>query len=304
MEEAASVLELTEDDYGNECAIKTSYRRLCLIHHPDKGGCGDRFKKIQAAYERWGETALIRKTLDPMRISSSPAISSCRFMCPDDDEDDDEDECEDVVLILVQTPMGRVLMEVPRAFLVELQMRKMEEEKRMKEIRARIERSKERARLDKILLLSHPPTVLFSCVEGVLKFSLSCSSRPIVLTTAPDSDGLRPLLMKDPLMLQVQINETVVKGLAGGGGAAGGGGKVKNSKASMASSPSPWKEVKFKEGAPGCFIMEVKPPMAPVQPSTRYFMRARVGERRLTDNLRSTCAWSEWGPGGTCTTDP
>ena len=35
---------VTEDD------IKKAYRRLCLIHHPDKGGSNDEFIKINNAY--------------------------------------------------------------------------------------------------------------------------------------------------------------------------------------------------------------------------------------------------------------
>ena len=35
---------VTEDD------IKKAYRRLCLIHHPDKGGSNDEFIKINEAY--------------------------------------------------------------------------------------------------------------------------------------------------------------------------------------------------------------------------------------------------------------
>jgi hypothetical protein len=35
---------VTEDD------IKKAYRRLCLVHHPDKGGSNDEFIKINNAY--------------------------------------------------------------------------------------------------------------------------------------------------------------------------------------------------------------------------------------------------------------
>lgn len=31
--------------------IKKAYRKLCLIHHPDKGGCNDEFIKINNAYQ-------------------------------------------------------------------------------------------------------------------------------------------------------------------------------------------------------------------------------------------------------------
>jgi len=35
---------VTEDE------IKKAYRKLCLVHHPDKGGCNDEFIKINNAY--------------------------------------------------------------------------------------------------------------------------------------------------------------------------------------------------------------------------------------------------------------
>ena len=31
--------------------VKKAYRKLCLIHHPDKGGCSDQFIKINNAYQ-------------------------------------------------------------------------------------------------------------------------------------------------------------------------------------------------------------------------------------------------------------
>ena len=34
----------------SESDIKKAYRKLCLVHHPDKGGCNDEFIKINEAY--------------------------------------------------------------------------------------------------------------------------------------------------------------------------------------------------------------------------------------------------------------
>lgn len=34
----------------SESDIKKAYRKLCLVHHPDKGGCNDEFIKINNAY--------------------------------------------------------------------------------------------------------------------------------------------------------------------------------------------------------------------------------------------------------------
>ena len=31
--------------------IKKAYHKLCLVHHPDKGGCSDQFIKINNAYQ-------------------------------------------------------------------------------------------------------------------------------------------------------------------------------------------------------------------------------------------------------------
>jgi len=49
-----NILEVNEN--ASEEEIKKSYRRLVLIHHPDKGGDPEKFKKISEAYE-----ALINK---------------------------------------------------------------------------------------------------------------------------------------------------------------------------------------------------------------------------------------------------
>lgn len=44
---ALQVLELPEDANRND--VKVQYRKLAQCHHPDKGGCAERFKKISAA---------------------------------------------------------------------------------------------------------------------------------------------------------------------------------------------------------------------------------------------------------------
>ena len=36
---------VTEED------IKKAYRKLCLVHHPDKGGCSEKFIEIKDAYQ-------------------------------------------------------------------------------------------------------------------------------------------------------------------------------------------------------------------------------------------------------------
>jgi curved DNA-binding protein CbpA len=42
------ILEIEENATSEQ--IKQAYRRLSLIHHPDKGGQGDKFKEISEAY--------------------------------------------------------------------------------------------------------------------------------------------------------------------------------------------------------------------------------------------------------------
>ena len=64
-----------EDLYGilgvsrnaDEAEIKKQYRKLCLTHHPDKGGDEEKFKKIQKAYEVLGDDKR-RKMYDQMGI--------------------------------------------------------------------------------------------------------------------------------------------------------------------------------------------------------------------------------------------
>lgn len=52
IEEAASILEITVEAAEDPSHVKQAYKRLSLIHHPDKGGDGEKFKRISAAYSR------------------------------------------------------------------------------------------------------------------------------------------------------------------------------------------------------------------------------------------------------------
>ena len=52
---------------ADESEIKKQYRKLCLTHHPDKGGDEEKFKKIQKAYEVLGDDKR-RKMYDQMGI--------------------------------------------------------------------------------------------------------------------------------------------------------------------------------------------------------------------------------------------
>ena len=40
---------------ATQSEIKKAFRKLALKKHPDKGGDVEEFKKIQAAYELWGD---------------------------------------------------------------------------------------------------------------------------------------------------------------------------------------------------------------------------------------------------------
>ena len=54
IEEAASILGITADEATNDSSqVKAAYKRLSLIHHPDKGGDGEDFKRVSAAYSRY-----------------------------------------------------------------------------------------------------------------------------------------------------------------------------------------------------------------------------------------------------------
>ena len=48
------VLGVNENSSDDE--IKKSYRKLSLKHHPDRGGDGIQFKKINEAYQTLGDT--------------------------------------------------------------------------------------------------------------------------------------------------------------------------------------------------------------------------------------------------------
>ena len=49
--EALKILELEEEDYIDASILKSQFRKLTLIHHPDKGGLNENFRKIKDAYE-------------------------------------------------------------------------------------------------------------------------------------------------------------------------------------------------------------------------------------------------------------
>jgi curved DNA-binding protein CbpA len=49
MESYYRILNLSENCSRNE--VVDSYRKLAVIHHPDKGGDSEKFKKISRAYE-------------------------------------------------------------------------------------------------------------------------------------------------------------------------------------------------------------------------------------------------------------
>ena len=44
-----NILGVTKEADDNE--IRKQYKKLCLTHHPDKGGKAEEFQKIQHAYE-------------------------------------------------------------------------------------------------------------------------------------------------------------------------------------------------------------------------------------------------------------
>ena len=53
------VLEI--DENASEDEIKKSYRSLSLKHHPDRGGDGETFKKINEAYQHLSDPQLKRQ---------------------------------------------------------------------------------------------------------------------------------------------------------------------------------------------------------------------------------------------------
>lgn len=47
-----ALAELGLDDQADSAAIRTRYRQLASVHHPDKGGDPDAFRRIRDAYEQ------------------------------------------------------------------------------------------------------------------------------------------------------------------------------------------------------------------------------------------------------------
>ena len=44
------LLEIDENNFDMDI-LKKNYHKMCLKYHPDKGGCPEKFKLIQEAYE-------------------------------------------------------------------------------------------------------------------------------------------------------------------------------------------------------------------------------------------------------------
>jgi hypothetical protein len=279
IEEAASILELSVDDAADPNIVKAAYRRLSLMHHPDKGGNGESFKMIAAAYSRRGRNMCMA---DPISGKTHP-LAPHRFMNPAMNPAE-EDEEEDFVLVhcfCFFPAIGHVKMAIPMPRSIAMEMMRREKEAEMRE--------REKARQDRILLLSLPCLVdpsSFVLSLCSLKFSLAINKRIIVLSKPSSRDkeeqeAGRPLFI-DKLELMVQIREV------GGGGGEEKASKKKRGK-KVEASGQPWREVKVQEEGPGHLTINV------LQPSTSYFIRARIGENQLSNNLKTICAWGEWG---------
>ena len=75
------ILEI--DRTADELAIKKSYKRAALIHHPDKGGSDDMFQQVHEAfqilqdpvkrsdYDKVSDLSVSNECIDCVRISKS-----------------------------------------------------------------------------------------------------------------------------------------------------------------------------------------------------------------------------------------
>lgn len=73
--QAYDVLKLPQN--ATRAQVRKAYRKLVLIHHPDKGGSAAEFRRIQEAYEQIiGRVAEHRVS---ERVSSSPDSYSRRL---------------------------------------------------------------------------------------------------------------------------------------------------------------------------------------------------------------------------------
>lgn len=92
------ILRIDEDSDKEE--IKKSYKNLCRIHHPDKGGNSDYFQKIHKAYEILSND-YCRKLYDKFSTEALNLID-CILLNGDLNEDVDLTDDLDVINLLIK----------------------------------------------------------------------------------------------------------------------------------------------------------------------------------------------------------
>lgn len=79
--EAFEILEISPE--SNKAQVKAAYRKLAAIHHPDRGGDGDKFDEVNQAYQR--ALALAPECTncgDEGSITTQRGFHSVRSICP------------------------------------------------------------------------------------------------------------------------------------------------------------------------------------------------------------------------------
>ncbi|AFU25582.1 small T antigen [Alphapolyomavirus quartipanos] len=56
--ELISLLDLPPDEYGNYPLMKHQFKKMCLVYHPDKGGDGEKMRKLNSLWQLFNNQLL------------------------------------------------------------------------------------------------------------------------------------------------------------------------------------------------------------------------------------------------------
>ncbi|CAX87759.1 large T antigen [Sumatran orang-utan polyomavirus] len=74
------LLDIEACDYGNYSIMKQQYKKMCLIYHPDKGGDGEKMRKLNSLWQAFNTELLeIRDNRFDMEQDESPIYGTPQF---------------------------------------------------------------------------------------------------------------------------------------------------------------------------------------------------------------------------------
>ncbi|AFU25583.1 large T antigen [Alphapolyomavirus quartipanos] len=78
--ELISLLDLPPDEYGNYPLMKHQFKKMCLVYHPDKGGDGEKMRKLNSLWQLFNNQLLeMRDNRFDMQQDESPIYGTPQF---------------------------------------------------------------------------------------------------------------------------------------------------------------------------------------------------------------------------------